>query len=695
MANFLIICCVTIGIYCLRPWIDRQILNFRIRRMKSKDSQQQQQQNMQADLLIRQAKDALAKDNCNPFDLDLLTAAVEYYHQSYLLSSSYLCLNAIEELEMEIERRRQFQSLFRQATDDFHFKRFGDAAIGLAAARELYAPPQLLATIDRCHQEYEREKVYLQSLDRAKKLSFAGKFRDALSVVNAAVAEFDREDGERLQISLNRAIAAREQLNLGKIEHQLGDFTAAQAHYRSALTLLPQWREPKLRLATIAARTAEIDTSIDLLVEIDLPHARRLLGWLYLRQQQYLQAHTVWTDADRELMYEYGREVANTNQAQRQLIQPRIQQLIESGNLDRARSLSLEFLDRFGSDLLIQTNLKDCIEPAIETQIWATRDWARLAIYAREHWLSNSDSKSLHNWAICLYYATQIDDDLEELIVAWSTAIANISRDPSIADLPWFGTRSLAPSEVGKQLWQVLEQRIEPIKEIDLPRYLDLRDRFRQEFWADELARTDSTATITAGESIVAPACYQRYYSHLSLGDDLEIWKTLYTTQGTAVAACLAGDPQRAEVLSTNAYPNSNLEEFAYHFILYDCGCNYLQQQDWRQAIYQLDLAKNTIRDNDEWWMRIDQLCIHLRQKITDFDEHQDFARFWYDLLSSDRSVEYFIEYQALKIQWEWSESIVTDGLSLVRIQDLLNEYPSHPVVREIFDQIFQYSLNN
>ena len=199
----------------------------------------------------------------------------------------------------------------------------------------------------------------------------------------------------------------------------------------------------------------------------------------------------------------------------------------------------------------------------------------------------------------------------------------------------------------------------------------------------------------TVGESILSPACYQRYYSHLPLGDELKIWKTLYTNKGTAVAACLAGDPQRAELISTDLYLYSDLEEFAYHFVLYDCGCNYLHQQDWRQAIDPLDLAKITIRNNYEWCVRIEELCANYRQTITDFDEHQDFARFWYDLLSSVRSEEYLIEYRALQVQWEWSESIVTDGLSLIRIQDLLNDYPSHPVVCEVFDQIYQYSLNS
>ena len=496
MAGFLIICGLAIGLYLLRPWLDRQILKIGIRRVKSKESHQQQHRTSQAEFLIQQAKKSVASDTYNPFDLDRLTAAIDYYHQSYLLSSNFTCIQSIEGLEAEIERRRQFQTLFRTATDDFHYKRFGAALANLSTARELYSPPQLLETIARCQQEYAGEKIYLQSLAKAKELSFAGKFRDALSVINEAVAKFDREDAQQLQISLNRVIAAREQLNLGNIEQQLGDLTAAKTHYQSALTLVPDWSEPKLKLATIATQTDEINAAIDLLVAIDRPQANCLLGWLYTRQHQYQQAQTVWSSADLALVRDYGRSIAQANRAQQQLIYPQIQQLIETGNLERAKALSLEFIANFGSDRLIETNLKDCIDPSIEVKMWETRDWARLAIFARENWLSNTDLTSLHNWAISLYYATQIDDNLEELIIVWSMAIVNISGNPILQDLPWLGSRSLAPLEVGKQLWQILEQRIEPIKDIDLPRYLGLRDRFRQEFWASELARTETNAKI-------------------------------------------------------------------------------------------------------------------------------------------------------------------------------------------------------
>ncbi len=657
---------------------------------RSQEIQQQDRDRVRrAELLIQEAKSTIGLDTSNPFDhIDLLLQAISLYKQSYLLVNQESCISEIKEIQLEIDRRLQFQSLIHSATKNYYHKQFGEALGILYSAQALYSPPQLFKTIDECEEHAKKEKIYLQSLSEAKTLSYAGKFRDALTIVDRAVAKFPRQDGENLQSKLNRAIAAKDQVNLGEIEQKIGNMTTAKYHYSAALHLMPEWSEPKLNLAIMAAKSGEINEGIEQLISIYLSKTSCLKGLLYVKQGKYQQAREVWLQADLDLVREYWRSISNVMLTKFKLVQPQIEQLVNQDRLEQARTVGLDFINEVGSNLSIESNLENCILPGIEAKIWRSQDWANIAILAEKNWQNKRDLKTLHNWMVAIYYLTQIDNNIENLLVSFSTAIANIDIDPSLVDLPWLGDRSISLADVRARLWKTIEQQIELIKDSDLSRYLHLRDRNRQEFWAIELARTEPNARILAGELTIPPACYQRYYSQIPLGEELQVWKTLYTNWGTAVAACLAGDPLRAETIRVGLAVNSSLEGFAQHFILCEQGCYYLQQENWHSAIYPLNDVKTTINNNSSWWHKINDLCIKYRTKIVDFNEHLDFARFWYDLLSSPQGEAYLIEYQALKIHWEWSSSIVTNELSVIKIKDLLNAHPTHQIVRQVSIQI-------
>jgi hypothetical protein len=658
----------------------------------SREIQNQERDRIErAELLIKQAKLAIGKDTANPFDhSELLLTAINFYKKSYLLINKDSCIQAIEGIQLEIDRRHQFQTLFRDATEKFYHKQFGSALTILFLAQQLYSPPQLTKTIAECEELAKAEKIYLQSLTEARALSYAGKFRDAIVVIDLALVKFPRQDGEDLKVRLNRVVAAKEQLNLGKIEQRIGDTITAKYHYCAAIHLLPDWNEPKLQLAIIEAQSEASSAVIEQLAISDYPQTKCLEGLLYTKQGQYDRARKIWSKLDLQMVRSYDRAGSHEIE-QCKLVQTQIKQLVDQGELEQARTVSLELIGRFGSDSVIETNLKNCILPGIEAKIWKGEDWQNIAILTRENWSSQPKITSLHNWTIALYYATQIDDNIEELIAAWATLIANIDLDPTLQDLPWLKTKIGSLADICSQLWQLLEQRIETIKDSNPSKYLHLRDRYRQEFWAMELSQLEPNAKIVVGELTILPACYQRYYPQISLGEAPQLWKTLYTNWGKAVAACLAGDPQRAEIIKTDLAVNSSLEEFAERFILYQQGCYHLQQENWHSAIYPLNEANITIDRDREWWDKTNELCIDRRRKIIDFDEHLNFAQFWYDLLNSSQSQDYLIEYRALKIQQEWANSTISDELSLIQIIDLQAAYPQHLVVREIRNQIQTY----
>jgi hypothetical protein len=660
-----------------------------------KSDRQRKNQMQQAELLIQEAKSAIDRDACDPFNTDLLLAAIVFYRQSYDLVENSSCLQAIANIQIEIDRRHRFQDLLKTAAKHFQLNQFRQAVNTLYLARELYAPQQLIQKIAE-YQEYTKtEDVYFQSIAEAKVLSYAGKFREALTVVNNALAKFPNPDGESLQLKLSRAIAAQEQLSLGDIEQKIGDLNAAKSHYLAALTLVPEWSKPQLKLAIVETQSGRIDEAIQQLASIDRPQVKYLEGLLHVQKQQYQKARAVWSQLDRNLVQEYSQILAKIAQQKSQLVRSQIKQAVEQGDLERAKILSLDFLEGFGSESTIENNLHDCILPGIETKIWQTREWDKIATFARAQWVEQKSIKSLHNWAIALHFATQIDDNIEELIIAWSTAISNLDRDPMLQDLPWLGNQPVSLIDTSSKLWKLLEQRIEGIKDSDLPRYLNLRDLYRQEFQAMALAKTEVNAKIAIGELTIAPGCYQRYYLQIPLDEEPQIWKTLYTSWGKPVAACLDGDPQRAETIKIHLEVNSSLEEFAKHFVFYEQGCYYLQQEDWRSASLLLDRAKPTIARRDDWCERIEILCTNYRSKIRDLDENLEFAQFWSALLLSPQSESYEIEYRALKIQNEWQNSTVSDMMCLIKIRKLLDYCPDHPVVREIYYQIQDHYSKN
>jgi hypothetical protein len=726
--GILLIVCLLVILYLLLPAIDNStsriiygIEAWKIRqkqkRRKTEDvesidrrkEEQKQRQIAEATLLIQEAKSAIRRDTYNPFDTDLLLIAIEYYRRSQALVDDNSYLREIDDLQIEIDGRLQFQALFETAVGYFHLKQYRQALSTLFAAQELYSPQRLIKTIAEYQEYINAEDIYFKSLAEARILSYAGKFREALNVVNDAIKKFPHADGESLQFKLSRVIAAKEQLNLGNIEQKIGDPTAAKSHYAAALTLMPEWSDPKSKLAIIETKAGQIDAGIERLSTIDRPEVKYLEGLLYIQRQEYHKAQLVWSKLDLNVVQAHSQILADLAQQESNLARVKIKQLVDGGNLEGARTISLDFIDRFGGDLLVESNLNNCIIPGIESKIWNTQEWSRIALFAREQWLAQRDIKSLHNWAIALYYSTQVDGNIEELIVAWSTAIANINVDPNLQNLPWMGTRSISLIDVSEKLWSLLAQRIEVVKDTDLSKYFYLRDRYRQEFWGVELAKADINDRIVVEKLIIPPGCYQTYYPQISLGKEPQIWRALYTNRGKAVAACLAGDPQRSETIEAdlrasfeieelaNYLSCSSLEEFASHFVLYERGCYYLQQENWQIASQLLLEAKSTIDLNDVWSERIEQLCTEYRSKITDFDDNLNFAKFWYELMSSSQSEDYLIEYQALQIQNQWSNPNLSEDEEkryVVKIQRLLENYPDHPVAQAICTEIQEYYTN-
>ena len=106
----------------IRDLIELNRIKARIRAEQKLIKKQQEELARQAELLIQAAKGIIATDTYNPFDVDLLLMAIDYYHKSYLIVNKDSCLQAIDSLQLEIDRRQEFKSLFQVATKYFYDK---------------------------------------------------------------------------------------------------------------------------------------------------------------------------------------------------------------------------------------------------------------------------------------------------------------------------------------------------------------------------------------------------------------------------------------------------------------------------------------------------------------------------------------------------------------------------------------------
>ncbi|MEH2404012.1 hypothetical protein [Nostoc sp.] len=191
----------------------------------------------------------------------------------------------------------------------------------------------------------------------------------------------------------------------------------------------------------------------------------------------------------------------------------------------------------------------------------------------------------------------------------------------------------------------------------------------------------------------ITPSCYQYYLPEWQgifenrIHANQKILSSLYTNWGLAVAACLEGDYQRAIQLKPSTANNSEITAFAQKFVAYHEGCYQLQQK-WREAIIPLKQAKPEIQANKDWQQEIDRLCGLQRQVISEFQEHLEFAEFWYDLLGSRDARSYLAEYKAEKIREQIANEQISSAIALRELQKIKEIDNQNPIVIDLIERI-------
>ena len=644
----------------------------------------------EADRLAARARALLAEDGGNPLNIEKLRDALKFYKQCIRLLHDDNFIREAAECQQELEKRQQFQTLVSRADEQAEKRYFKLAYSSYVEAKALFSTSAVERALASVSIESDRETAYEAALARAARSSESGRLRSARALLKSALDNFTRADGIEFLEQLQRTIKGKELFRAGLVAEKAGELKVALNKYREAATLLADPTECQVRQAMLEVKSKEWARAISLLEGISEPQAAYIRGFAYAQQGNLQQAELEWQSLAGANVKQQSDILKIIAERQRLLARIEISQLVEEQKLEEALSASEAFIQKFGEDVLVRGNLNEHIQPRRDAAAWQSQDWEKIAAAAEQVWIEQQDVKSLHNWAVASYYRAQADSgQLSEAIVACSTALANISINPALKDIPWLGNNSIDLGEVARDLGQLVEEAIEAIKDKDILEYLGLRDRYRLEVAAQRQMGNPPTFGMRVKGLFITPGCYDRYRTRLTAPEfPAQLWGALYTDWGLAVAACLDGDSARAIQIKPARAGASSAERFASTFVSYHEGCHYLQQQRWRDAVNSLKQAQAEIRASLAWREQVDTLCGVQRQAITDFNEHLDFAKFWYDLLESQAARSYFAEYKAQQIREKLVAEQITDEKAIRELEEIKRLDPQNPVVLDLIERV-------
>ena len=638
-----------------------------------------------ASLLYRRAEALEKQYSQDPKGFIKLKKARKIYQQCYKLSERPIHRRAIDICQQKIDNCHRYQELLVIAKNYNQQGLFDRGLEELLKAQQLFITEELNTAIDLCQSGIIRQQEYEITIEEVRQLAREGNFQEATTLLRSALVSFDRQDGRELLIKLDRVIASKSLYAKGLIAEDKEDFQQAIALYKQALEITPELNKCKIRLAIIALDNNP-QQAIDYLQDINNQRANYLRGYAYSQLKNWHQANKEWRSSTHPKVRQQRSILKSLIVRDRLTKIKEIEHLVENQELEPAIALSQELIQQYGTDLVVENNLENYLQPTLESQVWSGNNWEKITSKMEKVWLDRQDTKSLHNWATATYYQALINPKkITEFIAAWLTAIANLRTDPSLKHLPWLKENNIDFSDLELRLKQILENAIDGVKDNSLEQYFHLRDLYRRDFAMLSLREKDRGGIQNERQLLILPNCYQRLKERLPVRQLPEqLWAALYTDWGIAVAACISKDIARAIQIKPQQNPSSKIDRFAFKFVAYHEGLHYLQNQYWRKSIKPLTIARSQIKCNLDWYAEIDLLCQKQCKSIQSFEEHLEFSSFWYSLLESAAAANYYVEHQASKIGLEVDDGIINFQQGLSQLKDLEKIDPGNSFAADI-----------
>lgn len=673
--------------------IRRWVLGDRLDKLK-RQLEQWRKRLTEAKKLATSAKALREKDTGDPLETQALSKAFVLYERCAEIVHDEKVLRVIKQCQHELQRRQQFQKLVTEAEAQAEKRFFKLAIADYREAEQLYPTDAVIRAIAICVSQVKHEGTYETILQRVQQASLDGRLRGAIALLESALTNFPRSDGIKLLEQLQRTVKGREKFRQGLTSEQLGALKGAAAMYEQAKVLLSEPTGCQIRLGLVAIKLKDWAIALSHLEGVHGEQAAYLRGFAHAQQGDLQQAHREWKFLSHAEIESQQEIIKSLSQRQRLLSIQNVEQLVKNESLEKAKTASAAFINKFGSDSLIQGNLDEHIQPRLEIAVWQGTDWGTIADTVERVWIEQPNLTSLHNWAVAIYYHAQGDrTKVSDLIIALSTALANLRHDPALQDVPWLGNTPVDYDSVFSDLRRRLEEAIDIFKDEDINEYLQLRDRYRLELVALRLMGEPPTRGMKVKQVFVTPGCYQRYYSQwrdtcVDIGPSQDILRSLYSPWGLAVAACVEGDTPRAMQLKPLTKPGVEAEIFGKKFVAYHEGCYQLQHQQWREAMTSLKQAQAEIKASTDWQKEVDRLCGVQRQAVSEFAEHLEFAQLWYELLGSQPARSYLAEYKTGQLQQKLANKQISADKALQELQAIKRIDERNPFVLDLIERV-------
>ena len=646
----------------------------------------------EVDKLTAQGQKLSQNDSGNPLEIDIYEQVINLLKRCINLINDPLLNQEIADYEREIAKRKQFQQLLKIAELKSKQLCYKEALISYYQAYKLYAIDTLKQTILNCQNQSKLETIYHAKIQEVNQAIAAGKISMAIAILETAIANFPRPDGRELLAKLKNQLQAKQIFRLGLKSEQAKDYLLAREKYIQAIQLLPEVIEYRMRLSMVEIKIGNWQQAIIVLTGINHQKASYIRGFAQAKQGNWYEAYQEWQSLNHPQIAQQREILKLLVHRDRLQALKQIENFVETGKLPQAETASLAFIQKFKASDLVKTNLNQHIIPRLEVANWHSYEWEKITTETEKVWQEKQDIQALHNWSIASYYYYQkTKEKLEDVIIAWTTAIANIHIDPILKDVPWLGNTEINLEEITVNLNQLIEKAIDEVKERNLEEYFRLRDRYRLEITAIKLMGKPPNSGMKIGELFLTPGCYNKYkniFNHGIMWQATLLQKALYTDWGLAVAACMEGDRARGILIKPNHVVNADVENYAYKFICYHEGCHYLQQHEWKKAVHCLRESQLEIKASVTWQEELDKLCIAQKRVINEFDEHLQFGQFWYEILGSKEAKSYLAEYKAEAIR----EKLISDGIDTqnawIELKIIQQIDGTNPVVNDLIERL-------
>ncbi len=675
-------------------WIIRLLLGNLLNQL-NQQLQEWRKQVAIADKLAADAKKLLKQDNGDPWETQVFANAITFYKRCSQILYDERVLQAINQCQQELQKRQQFQGLVQQAQSQAENQFFKNAISTYSQAQQLYSTEAVTQAITEATEQVQHEDVFDSTLQKAQQAETDGRLQGAIALLEAALAKFTRSDGLDLLHKLQSIVKGREIFRQGLAAEKAGYFEAAISFYENAKSLLPDITNCRIRLGLVKIKTQDWATALSYLQGLSCEQAAYLRGFAYAQQNDLQSAVREWQGISSANIVEQREILKNISQRQRLTCIQHIEKLVKAENLEQAQTVSREFLQNFGSNLLVEDNLNQYIQPSLKAAVWQSTDWNFISNKAEKDWLAQPDIITLHNYAIANYYCAQNKSNkISDSIIYLSSALANLNIDPTLIDVPWLENKRVDFVSVSNELKQRVQSAIDILKDTDINNYFKLLDCWRLEKVALELMGQPAMRGVKINDIFVTPGCYNHYISKCQtisvkqIDTNQQLLHCLYTAWGLAVAACISGDSQRAIQLKPATQPTSGFEIFAQKFVAYHEGIYHLQQKKWREAINPLKQAKSEIQANQNWQREIDRLCGLQRQTISEHKEHLDFAQSWYDVLNSQTARSYLAEYKSEEVREKLANNHISKQQALNELEKIKQIDNENPILLDLLERI-------